>query len=199
MKNQRWDLGLQRLFKLIDAWMEPSNGHKVFKFKLEMVDDEVIPSGEEAPTKICTMITLFRSQKADHLRRPPTYSFSARHAICGSTTTLNDHRYYRWSLFTVGRHCIYDLRTITQRSRLMCDVKGRCETIYGNYYIFLLTYGFMRKSLTETHTSPLGWRKGTSEAISGNLLLFFLTYAFFRYSFRYYILQYNKRILILVL
>ena len=35
----------------------------------------------------------------------------------------------------------------------MCDVKGRCETIYGNYYIFLLTYGFMRKSLTETHTS----------------------------------------------
>lgn len=173
--------------------MEPSNGHKVFKFKLEMVDDEVIPSGEEAPTKICTMITLFRSQKVDHLRRPPTYSFSARHAICGSTTTLNDHRYYRWSLFTVGRHCIYDLRTITQRSRLMCDVKGRCETIYGNYYIFLLTYGFMRKSLTETHTSPLGWRKGTSEAISGNLLLFFLTYAFFRYSFRYYILQYNKK------
>lgn len=28
----------------------------------------------------------------------------------------------------------------------MCDVKGRCETIYGNYYIFLLTYGFMRKA-----------------------------------------------------
>ena len=173
--------------------MEPSNGHKAFKLKLEMVDDEVIPSGEEAPTKICTMITLFRSQKADHLRRPLTYSFSARHAICGSTTTLNDHRYYRWSLFTVGRHCIYDLRTITQRSRLMCYVKGRCETIYGNHYIFLLTYGFMRKSLTETHTSPLGWRKGASEAISGNLLLFFLTYAFFRYSFRYYILQYNKK------
>ena len=37
-------------FKLTDAWMEPSDGRKVFKFKLEMVDDEVIPSGEEAPT-----------------------------------------------------------------------------------------------------------------------------------------------------
>lgn len=30
--------------------MEPSDSRKVFKFKLEMVDDEVIPSGEEAPT-----------------------------------------------------------------------------------------------------------------------------------------------------
>lgn len=37
-------------FKLTDAWMEPSDGRKVFKFKLEMVDDEVILSGEEAPT-----------------------------------------------------------------------------------------------------------------------------------------------------
>ena len=37
-------------FKLTDAWMEPSGGRKVFKFKLEMVDDEIAPSGEEAPT-----------------------------------------------------------------------------------------------------------------------------------------------------
>ena len=37
-------------FKLTDAWMKPSGGRKVFKFKLEMVDDEIVSSDEEAPT-----------------------------------------------------------------------------------------------------------------------------------------------------
>lgn len=35
------------LFKLIDAWQEMSNARKVFKFKLELLDDAILPSGAD--------------------------------------------------------------------------------------------------------------------------------------------------------
>jgi hypothetical protein len=35
------------LFRLIDAWQEMSNARNVFKFKLALLDDAVIPSGTE--------------------------------------------------------------------------------------------------------------------------------------------------------
>lgn len=35
------------IFKLLDAWQEESNGRKVFKFKLELIDDENISENKE--------------------------------------------------------------------------------------------------------------------------------------------------------
>lgn len=47
------------LFKLIDAWQEMSNARKVFKFKLELLDDAGLPSGADL-------------QDIDHNRLIPT-------------------------------------------------------------------------------------------------------------------------------
>jgi hypothetical protein len=37
------------LFKLVDAWQEMSNGRKVFKFKLELMDDPSVIIGSDTP------------------------------------------------------------------------------------------------------------------------------------------------------
>lgn len=40
-------------FRLTDSWIEPSNGRNVFKFRLEMIDDDISSAGtENVPTEL---------------------------------------------------------------------------------------------------------------------------------------------------
>lgn len=76
-------------FKLTDAWIEESGGRNVFKFKLEMLDDEIESKEQVAPTEL----------ELEHNRLIPTgvkvevwKRDKGRCVKCGSTVNLHyDH------------------------------------------------------------------------------------------------------------
>jgi hypothetical protein len=76
-------------FKLTDSWLEESNGRKVFKFKLEMIDEDVNLSVQDTPTEL----------ELEHNRLIPTgvkvevwKRDKGRCVKCGSTVNLHyDH------------------------------------------------------------------------------------------------------------
>jgi len=73
------------IFKLIDAWQEEANGRKVFKFKLELTEEDLIKK--------------YNSKKFDHTRMIPSYvklevwkRDKGQCVMCGSKENLHfDH------------------------------------------------------------------------------------------------------------
>lgn len=73
------------LFKLVDAWQETSNARKVFKFRLEIVDDVESPDLEEKEIEHARLIP--SSVKLEVWKRD-----KGRCVICGSEDNLHfDH------------------------------------------------------------------------------------------------------------
>lgn len=76
-------------FKLVDAWKEKSAGRNVYKFKLEMIEDEEVANGHQDPTEL----------ELEHNRLIPTSvkvevwkRDKGRCVNCGSTVNLHyDH------------------------------------------------------------------------------------------------------------